>query len=191
MGHSKIHGSEHAHNGNDPVEITHIHGYPVIKPDSTNYGDHLIFDDGEWRCEPEIDQDPIQVCQVYRSSGQSSQNLNASPAVAVLFGSETVRDSIYICPNNTQVKVSQGGLYEVSYSISGSNTSIMASKNVFTWVRKNGSDIIYPSGSAGYALNSTNKYSTCTGTFVVFLVANDYIQVMSERGGSTGDSYAI
>jgi hypothetical protein len=77
--------------------------------------------------------------------------------------------------NPTRITVSQSGFYQVSVSnqYTSSNSS---SKNIQTWLRKNGTNI--PDSNSYVTLSANGENTVFSSTYGVSLSANDYVQVM-------------
>ncbi len=118
-------------------------------------------------------------------------NINVTPPVAYPWNSQTIRDvdtfDHSIIVRNTRLYVLKSGWYKVSYLINydnGGNSRV----NIRCAIRKNGDDALYipQTITASYIRNNTDDYmSNALPAVLVHLNANDYIELMHNREGSS------
>ena len=130
-------------------------------------------------------------------SGQfySSQttNVNTASYTAVPFDNETLKESGIThsnVTNNSRVTLDNAGTYFVSYSISYDSDG--SRKTIECGIRVNGSTMITPSLSYGYARNTTDVYGTSSSSAIVTTASdNDYYEIVCQQAGSGGTSNLV
>lgn len=116
---------------------------------------------------------------------------SANTAYAVKFNTTDISHGVTVVSdgsNPTRLTVSDAGLYSVTVSnqYTSSNAS---SKNVQTWLRKNGTDVAH---SNSYVSISANGQSAVfSSAFLISLQAGDYIQIMWATNDTTVSLNAI
>lgn len=100
---------------------------------------------------------------------------SANTAYAVQFDTTRINNGVVIGSPTSRIVVPQSGLYDVSVTLqySSSNSS---DKNIYSWIRKNGTDV--SQSSRLLTLNINGGYSPVLISEAVSLAANDYIEIM-------------
>ncbi len=131
---------------------------------------------------------------IYDSSG--NVNLNVNSPSSYDFNSQLIRDvdtfNHSTVSNKSRLIVLKSGWYKVSYSLNYYNDNYNR-KNIKCVIRTNGSSYIESSTSTSYIRNTTDEYGTIScQNLLIHLNTNDYIELMYNREGSSGDaiSYA-
>lgn len=130
--------------------------------------------------------------QLYDSTGGTDLNTNGGNVVP--WDAETIKDTGFThstSTNPSRVYFDNPGWYEVSYNVSGVNTS--GNRNtVHCRLRLNGSTLMAPGGSYSYTRNSTDAEGTNAATALIQTTSsNEYAEVFCIRNGSTGTQAAI
>lgn len=124
-----------------------------------------------------------------RYDAAGGQNLNQASATAVTFATESRRDGDFyaaVGSFSTRFKALIAGTYRFAYSIVLTNAAAGAA-SIESYVTKNGGSAIVGSYGAAITPNSTNPKTCLTGSIIVDLAANDYLEVFGIRaGGGTG-----
>jgi hypothetical protein len=96
-------------------------------------------------------------------------------AYAIQFDTTRISNGVVIGSPTSRIIVPQSGLYDISVTLqySSSNSS---DKNIYSWIRKNGTDV--SQSSRLLTLNINNGYSPVLISEAVSLAANDYIEIM-------------
>lgn len=119
----------------------------------------------------------IQQMQYY---GQFSRNTDTSPAAtntgyAIQLTTTNISNGVVIGTPASRIVVPQSGLYVVSAQMQLSSGSA-SDKNIWFWVRKNGSDIA--NSARIVTISNNNAYAPISIDETVSLDANDYIEIM-------------
>lgn len=99
----------------------------------------------------------------------------ANTAYPILFNNTRITNGVIIGTPTSRIVVPQSGLYEVLCSAQYTSTNA-AQKNVYTWIRKNGVDIVQSSRIT--TLAATGAYSSVLLSESVSLNAGDYIEIV-------------
>jgi hypothetical protein len=111
--------------------------------------------------------------------GTDQAAANTTTAYAITFDTTDYSNGITLS-NSSRLNVSQGGLYNVQFSIQFTNTT-NASQDVDVWFRKNGTNIDKSNSRFGFAprKGAGDPYHTIAAlNFFVSLAANDYVEIM-------------
>lgn len=155
---------------------------------NTTSNSFRCFENGAWRdCITKTAR-----VQLYDSTGGTDLNTNGGNVVP--WDAETIKDTGFThstSTNPSRVYFDNPGWYEVSYNVSGANTS--GNRNtVHCRLRLNGSTLMAPGGSYSYTRNSTDAEGTNAATALIQTTsANEYAEVFCIRNGSTGTQAAI
>ena len=127
--------------------------------------------DGEIFVRPTIEQQ--------RYYGEFSKTTDQTPAAintayTLTFDGTEIANGVSIGSPTSRIVVSQSGLYQIAATvqISSGNSS---SKNIYLWLRKNGSDVANSSRIVTIDIN--NGYVPVTLLEELSLAANDYIEI--------------
>jgi len=119
----------------------------------------------------------IQQMQYY---GDFSRTTDYSPAAidtayAIQFDTTRISNGVVIGSPTSRIVVPESGFYDISVTLqySSSNSS---NKNIYSWIRKNGTDI--SQSSRILTLNINGGYSPVLISESVSMDANDYIEIM-------------
>lgn len=120
----------------------------------------------------------IEQRQLYGSfSDTQSHTANtANTAYAVPLNTTDISGGVSIdIVDNTKVIVSQSGLYDFQYTtqIVSSNS---ASKEVYIWARKDGTDV--PNSASRVTISGNGSYYVIASNFIVSMNANSFFQLM-------------
>ena len=99
----------------------------------------------------------------------------ANTAYAVEYTDTRIANGVSIGTPASRIVASQSGLYDISITLQWSSTNA-SSKEVYGWLRKNGTDIVRSSRILTISGNGT--FSPVLISEVISLDANDYIEVM-------------
>jgi hypothetical protein len=112
--------------------------------------------------------------------GVFSRTTDYSPAAtntayAIQFDTTRISNGVVIGSPTSRITVPESGLYDISVTLqySSSNSS---DKNIYSWIRKNGTDV--SQSSRLITLNINGGYSPVLISEAVSLAANDYIEIM-------------
>lgn len=115
-----------------------------------------------------------------KSYGAFLRTTDTSPAAIntaypIQFGSTQISSGIAIGATTSRLVFDNPGLYEVTvnFQIWTNTTSL---KNVWFWLRKNGSDVA--NSSLLTSIQTTSQYITVSQSHVVSIVASDYIEIV-------------
>lgn len=132
-----------------------------------------------------------KVAQVYQSgtttfgsAGFTAINWNGSNASARFVDSAFSHSTTV---NASRVTVNEGGLFELSYSISW-DTTANARRTPNCRFFLNGVQPAVPLGSTyAYSRNNTDDFGTNTSTFLYSLSTSDYVEIQCQNTGTTGN----
>lgn len=134
----------------------------VLSVDSTN---------GEIMVRPSV---PIGFDYGYFSS-TSTQSLGAANTeTAITLNATGSANGVSIGSPTSRLVVSQAGEYQVNASFQLTSKSA-SDKNVFFWIRKNGSDV--SNTTRAITVNINNGYSAISVSYPILLDASDYIEL--------------
>jgi len=94
---------------------------------------------------------------------------------AIEYGETRVSNGVSLGTPTSRVIVDQSGLYDVSITLQWSSTNA-ASKNVYGWLRVNGTDL--PRSSRILSISGASTFTPILISEVISLEANDYVEVM-------------
>ena len=119
--------------------------------------------------------------------GTFSRTTNYSPAVAntayaVEYTNTDLTNGVSIGTPSSRIVVVQSGLYDVSATLQWSSTN-SSSKEVYGWIRKNGTDIARSCRISTIVGNGS--FNSAVISEAVALVANDYIEIMVATSSDT------
>lgn len=99
----------------------------------------------------------------------------ANTAYAIEFDTTRISNGVAIGSPTSRIVVPESGLYDISVTLqySSSNSS---SKDIYSWIRKNGTDV--SQSSRLVSLSGSGTYSPILISEAVSLAANDYIEIM-------------
>ena len=104
---------------------------------------------------------------------------NTTTAYAITFDTTDYSNGITLS-NSSRLNVSQGGLYNVQFSIQFKNTT-NDTQDVEVWFRKNGTDIAKSNSRFGLSARKSSgdaSHVVAAMNYFVDLAENDYIQLM-------------
>jgi hypothetical protein len=115
-----------------------------------------------------------------KSYGTFSRTTDFSPAAAntaypIVFTGTGEANGISLGTPASRVVVSNSGFYDVSATLQYTSTN-SSSKNIYSWIRKNGVD--YPQSSRIVTLAANNAFAPVLISEAVSLDAGDYIEVV-------------
>lgn len=144
-----------------------------------------ICDGSDWQ---QIDGQPT-IAQFYDETG--GQNINVSSALAIVLDQETREDIGFThdtVTTNSRIFLDAAGWYQFSYEVNFENKSLNP-KNIKCRARKGSVTYLNPSTSFCYANNTTDKYGTCAGNFLMQTsVDNAYVEIICEGVGTGVDT---
>jgi hypothetical protein len=99
----------------------------------------------------------------------------ADTAYAIQFDTTRISNGVAIGSPTSRIVVPESGLYDISVTLqySSSNSS---DKNIYSWIRKNGTDV--SQSSRLLTLNINGGYSPVLISEAVSMAKNDYIEIM-------------
>lgn len=119
----------------------------------------------------------IQQMQYYGNFSRTTDYspASANTAYAIQFDTTRISNGVVIGSPTSRIVVPQSGFYDISVTLqySSSNSS---NKDIYSWIRKNGTDI--SQSSRILTLNINGGYSPVLISETVSLDANDYIEIM-------------
>jgi hypothetical protein len=120
------------------------------------------------------------VIEQQKAYGTFSRNTNYSPAVintpyAIEFGGAVLSNGVTIGTPASRIVTAGSGFYSVSASLQYSSSNA-AAKNIYSWVRRNGVDVVDSSRVIG--ITGNNVYTSVFVAESVSMNAGDYIEVM-------------
>ena len=120
------------------------------------------------------------VIEQQKAYGTFSRNTNYSPAVintpyAIEFGGAVLSNGVTIGTPASRIVTAGSGFYSVSASLQYSSSNA-AAKNIYSWVRRNGVDVVDSSRVIGITGNGV--YTSVFVAESVSMNAGDYIEVM-------------
>jgi hypothetical protein len=112
--------------------------------------------------------------------GTFSRTTDYSPAAtntayAIVFDSTRISNGVVIGTPASRIIVPQSGLYDISVTLQYSSGN-SSSKDIYTWLRKNGTDVVRSTRIVSLSGNGT--YNPVLISEIVSLDANDYIEIM-------------
>jgi len=111
--------------------------------------------------------------------GTDQTAANTTTAYAITFDTTDYSNGITLS-NTSRLNVSQGGLYNVQFSIQFKNTT-NDTQDVDVWFRKNGTDIDKSNSRFGMSTRKSAgdpSHTVASMNYFVDLAENDYIQIM-------------
>jgi len=135
----------------------------------------------------------VQLVKIIECYNTTALNVNVLTPIAVSWGGEDFKDDLYTHSttiNNTRVEVERDGIYEISYAICVDNTA-SSRCTIRSRVRVNGTTYQSRGSCYSYSRNTTDDKQTNTTTVPISLSANDYIEIMCDRQGSSGTANTI
>lgn len=120
--------------------------------------------------------------------GTDQTAANTTTAYAITFDTTDYSNGVTLS-NTSRLNVSQGGLYNIQFSIQFKNTT-NDTQDVDVWFRKNGTDIAKSNSRFGLSARKSSgdpSHVVAAMNFFVELAENDYIQLMW-RPSDTGVS---
>ena len=111
--------------------------------------------------------------------GTDQAAANTTTAYAITFDTTDYSNGITLS-NSSRLNVSQGGLYNVQFSVQFKNTT-NDTQDVDVWFRKNGTDIAKSNSRFGLAPRKSAgdpSHTIAALNYFVDLAANDYLQLM-------------
>jgi len=111
--------------------------------------------------------------------GTNQTAANTTTAYAITFDTTDYANGITLS-NSSRLNVSQGGLYNVQFSVQFKNTT-NDTQDVEVWFRKNGTDIAKSNSRFGLAPRKSAgdpSHTVAALNYFVDLVENDYLQLM-------------
>ena len=111
--------------------------------------------------------------------GTDQTAANTTTAYAITFDTTDYSNGITLS-NTSRLNVSQGGLYNVQFSVQFKNTT-NDTQDVEVWFRKNGSDIAKSNSRFGLAPRKSAgdpSHTVAALNYFVDLAENDYLQLM-------------
>lgn len=119
----------------------------------------------------------IQQMQYYGNFSRTTDYspASANTAYAIQFDTTRISNGIVIGSPTSRIVVPQSGFYDISVTLqySSSNSS---NKDIYSWIRKNGTDI--SQSSRILTLNVNGGYSPVLISESISMNANDYIEIM-------------
>jgi len=131
-----------------------------------------------------------QICQIYNNSG--GINVNNTTPVSISFDKQMYKDDIYThstSTNNSRLYITQNGIYKISYCLNWDGST--SRRTVHSFMRKNGTTKILLSDSYDYSRNNTDDKGSNTAMFFSTLNNGDYIELMGEKNGTSGNAIII
>lgn len=128
--------------------------------------------DGEIFIRPSIEQ------QFYYGTFARTTNYSpaaANTAYAVSFDTTRINNGVSIGSPASRIVVTQSGFYDISCTLQYSSGN-SSSKDIYTWIRKNGVDV--SQSSRLISLSGSGTYSAVLVSESVSMNANDYIEIM-------------
>lgn len=112
--------------------------------------------------------------------GVFSRTTDYSPAAintayAIQFDTTRISNGVVIGSPTSRIVVPESGLYDVSVTLQYSSGN-SSSKNIYSWIRKNGTDI--SQSSRIISLSGSGTYSPVLVSEAISFNANDYIEIM-------------
>jgi hypothetical protein len=112
--------------------------------------------------------------------GVFSRTTDYSPAAtntayAIQFDTTRISNGVVIGSPTSRIVVPESGLYDISVTLQYSSGN-SSSKDIYSWIRKNGTDI--SQSSRIVSLSGSGTYSPILISEAVSLAANDYIEIM-------------
>lgn len=127
----------------------------------------------------------IQLCDTY-----GNKDINTSTPTAINFDLPQYGDSSYYDHFNNRIYILKSGIYRLTYNVSFEAMD-NSRKSIKIQCRKNNNIYVNPSSSYGYTRNKVDKYGSCSATCLISLSANDYVELMGKRVGSTGQALTV
>ncbi len=131
-----------------------------------------------------------KIIQCYNNT---TTDCNVVTPVAVPFNGEDFKDTLYthsLVTNNSRIEVEQDGIYNISYQLNFDN-SINSRTSIRSRIRVNGTTYLDRGAAHSYMRSTTDDKATNNATFLWELSANNYIEIMCDRQGSSGTANTI
>jgi len=135
----------------------------------------------------------VQLVKIIQCYNNTTTNCNVTTPVTIPFNGEDFKDDLYthdLVTNNGRIEVERTGIYKIIYQLNFDNVS-NSRTTIRSRIRVNGATYLDRGTAYSYMRSTTDDKITNNASILWELSANDYIEIMCDRQGSSGTANTI